>query len=104
MITSKLRTRLGLVAFVVASLIALVRVALERRSEHYFLFTQAADLLWAGENPYGRELGTPIGLWFYSPACGMFFFKLFSWIQPKLGELLNQFFPAIFVSAHHVQR
>ncbi|MBS1983758.1 MAG: DUF2029 domain-containing protein [Bdellovibrionales bacterium] len=71
-----------LLAFVL-SFVALLR---QPHSGHYDIFSQSARLLWAGQNPHG--ISYPSGPWFYSPACGLFYFGLFAWLPDRWGLAL----------------
>ena len=73
--------------FVLASLIALHRIGGEPVSQHYFLFTEAGKYFWRHQSPYGVPI-SPIGLYFYSPACAMFFFYPFSLLPTMPGEFI----------------
>jgi hypothetical protein len=76
---------LGTILFALMSLVGLVRVMLERPvSGHYRVFTGAARLLQQGRDPYEYDFQS-VGYWFYSPACGLFFYSLFSWMPDLIG-------------------
>lgn len=77
----------GFALFSLLSLLACVRLLREPLAQHYYLFIEAANYLWRGESPYGVSI-SPIGYWFYSPSCGMFFFSLFAWLPAKLGQMV----------------
>jgi hypothetical protein len=64
------------------------RVFLEPVSAHYRLFTAAGRALWHGQQAYGTDHGTSVGLWLYSPSCGMFFFGPFSVFPDPIGMIL----------------
>lgn len=84
----RLRSHWGFVFFCLISLLAWVRLLRQVLPGHYRIFVGAGDALWAGVNPHGTDFGTGVGYWFYSPTCGMFFYKFFSWFPEKLGMSL----------------
>jgi hypothetical protein len=83
-----LRRNWGILALAIVSLYALARLLHQPVPGHYRIFTGAAHALWRGENPYGTDFGTGVGLWFYSPSCALFFFGPFDLLPEKLGLAL----------------
>lgn len=78
----------GLSIFLALATFGTVKVLLESPlSEHYRIFTTASKMLWDKSNPYGFDFHS-VGLWFYSPTCGMFFFSLFAYLPPLVGLLI----------------
>lgn len=71
--------------FVVMSFIGLVRSVRGAGLGHWKIFTSAARTLWAGGDPYGTDFGSGVGLWFYSPSCGMLIFGPFALLPDQLG-------------------
>ena len=86
----KIKKNWGFLAFCLLSLIALFRTCwnLEGEVTHYRIFTAAAQDLWVGINPYGKNHGMSVGNWFYSPSCGLFFFRFFSLFPLRFGVTL----------------
>lgn len=55
---------------------------------HYFNYTEPAKLLWSHIDPYHRDLPGSPGHFFYSPGCALYYFGLFAFLPPTLGQLL----------------
>ena len=55
---------------------------------HYRVFISAARALASGHEPYGTDFGTGVGDYFYSPACGLYFFRLFAGYPEHVGLFL----------------
>lgn len=81
----RVRTHWGFLFFCLISLLAWIRLLRQVMPGHYRIFVGAGNALWAGVSPHGNDFGTGVGYWFYSPTCGMFFYKFFSWFPEKLG-------------------
>jgi hypothetical protein len=78
----------GLFVFLVCCLLGIIRVLRQAVPGHYRVFTGAARMLWEQMNPHGTDFGTGVGYWFYSPTCGLFFFKFFDLFPEKIGLTL----------------
>lgn len=83
-----LRKHWGFAVFVALSAFAFFRLFLQPLSAHYMIFTGAARALWAGQDPYGQYFGSKLGLWYYSPGCGLFFFGPFAALPDWVGVSL----------------
>src|SRR3954463_67139 len=86
--SKRLLDRAGTAVFWLVTLFAFRRICIESPGAHYRLFTLAGKALWAGRPAYGSDHGTNIGLWLYSPSCGMFFFAPFSLLPDPAGQFL----------------
>ena len=75
----------GFTVFLLLSLLGIIRVLRQSVPGHYRIFTGAARALWNFESPHGTDFGTGVGYWFYSPSCGLYFFKFFELFPEKLG-------------------
>jgi hypothetical protein len=73
--------------FAAFSLLALVRLELQKVPGHYRVFTGAGRAILHGQDPYGNTFGTGVGFFFYSPACALTFFGPLSVLPEKLGIL-----------------
>lgn len=83
--TAGVSKRWGTLLLAVVALFSLRRLLIEPISAHYLLFTRAGQALWHASPVYGSDHGTGIGLWLYSPFCGMFFFGPFSLLPDVVG-------------------
>ena len=89
---TKLTKNWGLLAFWFMSAFGLFKVMMEHPlSGHYRIFTGAARLLWARQDPYEFDFQS-VGYWFYSQSCGMFFFSWFAFLPPALGLFVYSLF------------
>ncbi|MCM2279639.1 MAG: glycosyltransferase 87 family protein [Oligoflexia bacterium] len=75
----------GFAALTLLSILAGIRLLLQRVPGHYRVFTGAGRALWEGGEAYGTTFGTGVGYFFYSPSCGMFLFGPFSLLPEKIG-------------------
>jgi hypothetical protein len=89
---AKLQKNWGLLAFWFMSAFGLFKVMMEHPlSGHYRIFTGAARLLWAKQDPYEFDFQS-VGYWFYSQSCGLFFFSWFAFLPPALGLFIYSLF------------
>ena len=75
----------GLTAFLMVSVVGGARSVAGSGLGHFRIFTGAARALWQGKDAYGTDFGTGVGLWFYSPACGMAVFGPLSLLPEAFG-------------------
>ena len=81
----------GVTAFLMVSVVGGARSVAGSGLGHFRIFTSAARALWHGMDAYGTDFGTGVGLWFYSPACGMVVFGPLSLLPEPLGLALYLF-------------
>jgi hypothetical protein len=89
MFLKSLKSQWSFYLFLLTSVWGILRLLLaDAEPGHYLMFTQAARELWLGIDPHGKDWGTGLGHWFYSPSCGLFYFSLFAYFPWKLGLFL----------------
>jgi hypothetical protein len=77
----------GLAIFIVDTVAALGTL-LGKVTGHYINFTAPAHYLWRGADPYGITFPGSPGAFFYSPGCALYFYGLFAFLPPILGQFL----------------
>lgn len=87
-----LRLRWGFYYFTLVSFLTLFKLFDPSTRGHYRVFTSAARALWNEQPAYFTDFSWQTGLhWFYSPACGLFFYLPFSLLPETVGVILNVF-------------
>jgi hypothetical protein len=82
-----IRENWGIGIFVVDTFAALMTL-LFKITGHYINFTAPAHYLWRGADPYGVTFPGSPGAFFYSPGCALFFYGLFAFLPPTVGQFL----------------
>ncbi len=87
------RENWGVGIFAIDTVAALATLFL-RVTGHYINYTAPALYLWRGADPYGITFPGSPGAFFYSPGCALYFYGLFAFLPPILGQFLYMAFSA----------
>ena len=80
-----IRRHWGFLLFSIISAWGLVRLLDQAMPGHFRVFMSAARAFADGHPAYGTDFGTGVGDYFYSPACALYFFRLFRGLSERAG-------------------
>ncbi len=83
-----IRKNWGLTACALLSLLALIKLLLQKVPGHFRVFSGAGNAIWHLQDPYANDFGTHVGYYFYSPACALMVFGPISVLPEKLGMVI----------------